>query len=36
MLKIKCLNLKKKNMGKGQNNSQYGTCWITNDIENKK
>jgi hypothetical protein len=27
---------KKKNMGKGQNNSQYGTCWITNDIENKK
>jgi hypothetical protein len=21
---------------KGKNNSQYGTCWITNDIENKK
>ena len=21
---------------KGSNNSQYGTCWITNEIENKK
>ena len=21
---------------KGENNSQYGTCWITNEIENKK
>jgi hypothetical protein len=21
---------------KGKNNSQYGTCWITNDVENKK
>ena len=21
---------------KGKNNSQYGTCWITNGIENKK
>ena len=22
--------------GKGTDNSQYGTCWITNEIENKK
>lgn len=34
--KNKISESKKKNMGKGQNNSQYGTCWITNDIENKK
>jgi hypothetical protein len=26
----------KKNQGKGINNSQYGTCWITNEIQNKK
>jgi len=25
-----------KGKGKGVNNSQYGTCWITNNIENKK
>ena len=26
----------KKHHGKGASNSQYGTCWITNEIENKK
>lgn len=26
----------KKGTGKGYNNSQYGTCWITNGTENKK
>jgi hypothetical protein len=26
----------KKNMGIGYTNSQYGTCWITNGIDNKK
>lgn len=25
-----------KGQGKGKNNSQYGTCWITNEVENKK
>lgn len=25
-----------KGMGRGENNSQYGTCWITNGKENKK
>ena len=25
-----------KGMGKGETNSQFGTCWITNEIENKK
>lgn len=25
-----------KGMGKGENNSQFGKCWITNEIENKK
>ena len=25
-----------KGKGKGVNNSQYGTCWITDNIENKK
>jgi hypothetical protein len=27
---------KHKGMGVGKNNSQYGTCWITNGISNKK
>lgn len=26
----------KKGQGKGENNSQYGKCWITNESENKK
>ena len=26
----------KKGTGTGETNSQYGTCWITNGIENKK
>ena len=26
----------KKNTGVGKNNSQFGTCWITNEIESKK
>lgn len=26
----------KKNTGKDSANSQYGTCWITNEVENKK
>jgi hypothetical protein len=26
----------KKNTGIGKNNSQFGTCWITNEIESKK
>jgi hypothetical protein len=26
----------KKGQGTGKKNSQYGTCWITNGIENKK
>jgi hypothetical protein len=26
----------KKDYGKGSTNSQYGTCWITNEVENKK
>jgi hypothetical protein len=25
-----------KGAGKGDKNSQYGTCWITNEVENKK
>ena len=27
---------KKNNRGIGKNNSQFGTCWVTNEIENKK
>ena len=27
---------KKKSYGLGKSNSQFGTCWITNSIENKK
>lgn len=27
---------KKYEIGKGNTNSQYGTCWITNEIESKK
>jgi hypothetical protein len=32
------MKMSKSKRGKGTNetNSQYGTCWITNDIENKK
>ena len=26
----------KKGYGKGESNSQYGTCWITDEIKNKK
>lgn len=26
----------RKGTGAGQNNSQYGKCWITNDLESKK
>ena len=33
---IKKMKESKKNHGKGVNNSQYGTCWITNEIQNKK
>jgi hypothetical protein len=25
-----------KTKGKGSSNSQYGKCWITNEIESKK
>lgn len=28
--------LKGHNRQKGERNSQFGTCWVTNDIENKK
>lgn len=27
---------KERDLGKGPSNSQYGTCWITNEVENKK
>ena len=33
---IKKMKESKKDYGKGDNNSQYGTCWITNETENKK
>ena len=26
----------KKGQGNGESNSQFGTCWITNEVENKK
>jgi hypothetical protein len=27
---------KERDLGKGPSNSQYGTCWITNEVENRK
>lgn len=30
------MSLSSKGMGVGQENSQYGTCWITNGLDNKK
>lgn len=30
------MSLRKRGSGVGQNNSQYGTIWITNGIENRK
>ena len=27
---------KERDLGKGPSNSQYGTCWITNEVESKK
>lgn len=30
------IGLANKNKQQGKNNSQYGTCWITNGIDNKK
>jgi len=32
----KLMSESKKGLGKGGKNSQYGTCWITRDGENKK
>jgi hypothetical protein len=32
----KLMSESKKGIGKGDKNSQYGTCWITRDGENKK
>lgn len=32
----KLMSESSKGMGNGENNSQYGTCWITNEIDNKK
>ncbi len=32
----KLISLSKKDTGKGETNSQYGTCWITRDGLNKK
>ena len=32
----KILSELKKNTGLGEKNSQFGTCWITKDFENKK
>ena len=33
---IKKMKETKKGYGKGESNSQYGTCWITDEIKNKK
>jgi hypothetical protein len=33
---IQKLKQKRKGTGMGSSNSQFGTCWITNEIENKK
>jgi hypothetical protein len=33
---IKKIRNSKKGQGAGENNSQFGTCWITNGIENRK
>jgi len=33
---IKKMKESRKGQSNGENNSQYGTCWITNNIENKK
>lgn len=30
------MSLAKKGKYKGENNSQYGTCWITDEVKNKK
>jgi hypothetical protein len=32
----KLMSESKKGTGKGEKNSQYGSCWITRDGENKK
>ena len=32
----KKMSISKKSSTKGINNSQYGTCWITNEVESKK
>jgi hypothetical protein len=33
---IKKMKRDRKGKGKGSKNSQYGTMWITNDIDNRK
>lgn len=33
---IELMKKSKQETGKGCNNSQFGTCWITNEIESKK
>lgn len=33
---IKKMKESHKGVGKGDKNSQYGTCWITNEIQNRK